>query len=578
MGASRFASAVAILMAAAASSLTAQAGQQTPPPPLNYLNQGPAWTPAARQNFYTQDQGSQMIPMAWLRAITTPDGKPFLFDQLQRYGYLPNPFATNGLPIGFTAAGPEGNQVAGMTCAACHTRNIEVNGTPYRVDGGPALSDFQAFLTDMVDGVGRVLASDAAFTPFAQTVLGGAPSQSDIDELKASVALWYLRENTLKQRAYGTPNMWGLGRLDAVSMIFNRLTGMDLGAPPSYLIPENIQPADAPVRYPFLWNAPKQDFTQWPGFASNGNNLLGLSRNLGEVYGVFGIYRPVKARWHLGGINFLSGNSANFEGLNALEEMIQKIGAPAWPWQVDPVLAAAGQKVWNKPSLNNQSCADCHAQKPGQFRSFSHGTWATPIVNVNTDTREWSILARTAKSGVLEGGQFLWFGKPIGKTDTSFGLLGFSVIGSIVQQYTTFASQAATDAKAKAATAKLPASLTELNGAFSQAVRNQAKPTNAYESRVLYGIWAAAPYLHNGSVPTLADLLKPSEARPASFKMGGNYDVGRVGLAADQPGNYVMTTTGCETISSGNSRCGHEFGTQFSDAEKTALLEYLKML
>ncbi|MGB8900889.1 MAG: hypothetical protein WCC90_17330, partial [Methylocella sp.] len=42
------------------------------------------------------------------------------------------------------------------------------------------------------------------------------------------------------------------------------------------------------TRYPFLWNAARQDKTQWPGFAKNGIDLLGLARNLGEVYGVFG--------------------------------------------------------------------------------------------------------------------------------------------------------------------------------------------------------------------------------------------------------------------------------------------------
>ncbi|MBE0762893.1 hypothetical protein IH729_24350, partial [Escherichia coli] len=46
---------------------------------------------------------------------------------------------------------------------------------------------------------------------------------------------------------------WGPARLDAVSMIFNRLTGLDIGTAPPYLIPDNIKAADAPVRYPFLW-------------------------------------------------------------------------------------------------------------------------------------------------------------------------------------------------------------------------------------------------------------------------------------------------------------------------------------
>jgi hypothetical protein len=100
-----------------------------------------------------------------------------------------------------------------------------------------------------------------------------------------------------------------------------------------------------------------------------------------------------------------------------------------------------------------------------------------------------------------------------------------------------------------------------------------------YESRVMQGIWAAAPYLHNGSVPTLADLLKPAAERPASFAVGPYYDTFKLGLAADQPGTtYVRVTTGCDDRNSGNSRCGHEFGTTLSPGDKRALLEYLKVL
>jgi hypothetical protein len=57
---------------------------------------------------------------------------------------------------------------------------------------------------------------------------------------------------------------WGPSRLDAVGMIFNRLTGLDIGTGPDRVIPDNIRGADAPVRYPFLWNSPTQDFTQGP--------------------------------------------------------------------------------------------------------------------------------------------------------------------------------------------------------------------------------------------------------------------------------------------------------------------------
>ena len=109
--------------------------------------------------------------------------------------------------------------------------------------------------------------------------------------LRRDVDAWYLPYHTIVTRSLPTSGL-GSARLDAVSMIFNRLTGLDLGPPPSFIIADNIQKADAPVRYPFLWNAPLQDKTQWPLFADNGNDILGLARNLGEVLGVFGNFEP----------------------------------------------------------------------------------------------------------------------------------------------------------------------------------------------------------------------------------------------------------------------------------------------
>ena len=95
----------------------------------------------------------------------------------------------------------------------------------------------------------------------------------------------------------------------------------------------------------------------------------------------------------------------------------------------------------------------------------------------------------------------------------------------------------------------------------------------------MQGIWATAPYLHNGSVPTLAELLKPASQRVKSFKIGPAYDTVNIGLAVEQTQfNFTLTTTDCSDLNSGRSNCGHEFGTSLSDAEKKALLEYLKTL
>lgn len=121
--------------------------------------------------------------------------------------------------------------------------------------------------------------------------------------------------------------------------------------------------------------------------------------------------------------------------------------------------------------------------------------------------------------------------------------------------------------------------LASLKGAFKKPADKTTTEPFKYESRVLEGIWATAPYLHNGSVPTLAELLKPAAERAASFKIGPAYDTANLGLAAEQTKfDYTLQTTDCSQRNSGNSRCGHEFGTTLSPADKKALLEYLKIL
>jgi hypothetical protein len=553
-----------------------------------------------------------MIPLAWLQALKQSNGQPFLADNLVRYGYLPNPANSNGLPVGFTASGPSGAQIAGMTCSACHTRQITAQGKTYRIDGGPAIVDFQSFLSDLDTAVGQVLASDAAFNPFASAVLQSAtPDADDVFTLRQDVDAWYLRFHTLVLRALPTP-AWGPARLDAVGMIFNRLTGLDLGPHPSYVIADNIKKADAPVRYPFLWNAPVQDKTQWPGFADNGSDILGLARNLGEVYGVFAVFEPKRDGLF---IDFLHNNSANFDGLGKLEDLVKQIGPPKWPWAIDAKLAAQGQAIFER-SNDDGGCKGCHAIAPGETRFPNIQTWQTLIQNVGTDTREYDVLAWTAKSGSLQGAFIPFATDPLKEEDLAFKILSTSVLGSIAEQ--ALSSGGAESASALVATpadegappapgaprlklAKLPPALRDLQGAFhvptTQApalqdfhVQGTAVPRPAvaaapppskgsYEARVMQGIWAAAPYLHNGSVPTLAELLKPAADRVKQFKVGSAYDTVNVGLAVEQTQfNNTMTTTDCSDLNSGNSRCGHEYGTHLSGQEKKALLEYLKTL
>lgn len=555
------------------------------PGSITYVDQGASWRQVDREAFYTQDQGSRVIPLAWIRALDGPNGQPFLADGLTRYGYLANPATDTGLPIGFTSSGPLGSQVMGMTCAACHTRDIEVEGQTYRIDGGPAISDFQAFLSDLDAAVAKVLATPAAFDAFATKILGAGATDAQKRALRGAVDIWYDRQHTLFTRSFPKEG-WGLGRLDAVSMIFNRLTGLDIGTGPNGIIADNIQTADAPVRYPFLWNAARQDFTQWPGFAENGNDLLGLVRNLGEVYGVFAAFSPQPDPHSIFKANFLVGNSANFDGLGLAEGLIKKIGAPRWPWSHDKQSADRGKRIFDLKTAAG-GCVECHGIAKGAMRFSLTPTWRTPLLDVGTDTREYAVLARTASTGVLMGTGIPF--KRLGPKARQFDILATSVVGSIAQNYWPFGrkltaseamSEAAADTFLKTSLSPIQASL--LNAYHLDAEVPAQGDTSGkfrYEARVLEGIWAAAPYLHNGSVPTLADLLKPASQRPVRFEVGRQYDKNAVGLAATQTGLHATRqTTGCDRVDSGNSRCGHEYGTSLTPKQKLDLIEYLKTL
>jgi mono/diheme cytochrome c family protein len=126
-----------------------------------------------------------------------------------------------------------------------------------------------------------------------------------------------------------------------------------------------------------------------------------------------------------------------------------------------------------------------------------------------------------------------------------------------------------------------------------------SKPYDGYVALQLDGLWLRGPYLHNGSVPTVRALLEPPACRPRSFYRG--YDVldrenlGFVALRCDEAGNPIddlpegceakPVAAGCvpelkgwrfDTREAGNSAAGHLWGTDLSDHDKEALVEYLK--
>jgi hypothetical protein len=561
-------------------------------PPLQYAKQG--WTAEDRQAFYTTSQGSHMMPYLWYKALRRLDvDEPFGGDQLARYGYLSNENPTSNperLPVGFVIDGDTSTGFFGMTCAACHTAQVEYKQKDgptqqLRIDGAPATADFQAFLMDLTAATRETLSNADRFGKFAHAVLGNRYSATRARDLKTDFADWVKQWGNFMDKSLPA-SPWGPGRLDAFGMIFNRVAAKDLG------IDANFKVADAPVSYPFLWNASRQDRTQWNGGVPNGLFLNALGRNSGEVLGVFAEFSPKKKKTdtHPPRIDY-SQNSIKFANLQTLEEKISILKPPPWPFDLNKDLVDKGRVLFAR------ECGSCHEEK-----RLLQGTWLTPVMPVGTDTRMFENAEKTSQAGILAGALSP---NPPGSTlsdpAATNDVLATTVVGALIDEAFippkflnpnngVWRAIRKDLADLYSDSERAPNLLSLLNSKVRDDLKSHVVsrlgqmfkvpgPRDAYESRVLHGIWATAPYLHNGSVPNLWELLTPPAQRKPSFMVGSKkYDPVNVGYVTDdspfKDGKLVVGTDAAP----GNSNAGHDFGTTLSDDDRWALIEYLKQL
>jgi hypothetical protein len=96
------------------------------------------------------------------------------------------------------------------------------------------------------------------------------------------------------------------------------------------------------------------------------------------------------------------------------------------------------------------------------------------------------------------------------------------------------------------------------------------RSTQKYWAASMHGVWARSPYLHNGSVRTMQELLTAPSARPSTFHRGSRmYDAVQMGYTDD--GAYLF-----DTRSPGNGNGGHDYGTSLTSDQKRDLIEFLK--
>ncbi len=609
-------------------------------------------------HFASQGTATVPIPYEWFLALEAPQAGPirslidigsdkavFIEDFIYRHGFIrggESAYNPDGLPIGLTKTPsiylPGIDRHAptmGFTCAACHTGQFTHNNTRYIVDGGPAVTDLGLFSRSIGAALGQTALSsnfnllNARFDRFAERVLGknnNVLTKSKLkDELQSTVTLLKKTSDIIKVTE-------GFTRNDALNRIGNQVFATDMERPANYSV------VNAPVTYPHIWTTSWFDWVQY-----DGSIMQPLIRNAGEALGVKA-YLDTRApdnqrfassinmanlhkmeQW-LSGTHPLTGESANpqFNGLKS----------PKWPASLpapDQKLADEGAKLYKN------HCAGCHLPSTDSAEFWSDKHWQ-PIryyandnellatdepylklkiikqQDIGTDPGQSQVLTsrRVNTTGLnldTEVCTIVTFSPGDGQPETtalkyvdlndsesaSYALSLGAVVERTNQQWF---SQNYTS----------PSARTEMQGGRPNCLQAGA----GYKARPLNGVWATAPYLHNGSVATLDDLLTPASKRPVFVELGSQeFDVKKVGVRQSaqveklnrqvvdgkekavgsyysDDGFFVL-----DTREAGNHNTGHSFegpadhddyarngviGPVFTEEQKSALIEYLKTL
>ncbi|MBA1379969.1 di-heme-cytochrome C peroxidase [Pseudomonas brassicacearum] len=559
----------------------------TPVEQVHYLDQ---WSATERQTYYFTPQGTQVkgLRYDWFTALELPFSQQRFAspEYLARFGFLVDPAqkATpdnpGNLPVGFTRHQNAGSseQYLDITCAACHTGELHFKGQAIRIDGGSAQHVLPSTVPTLRGGsFGQAMVASLAstyynpwkFERFARQVLGKDYDARHEELRKAfKVSLdTFLRTawNDTHRGLY--PTQEGPGRTDAFGRIANASFGDAISA-------ENYRVANAPVDYPQLWEIWTFDWVQW-----NGSAQQPMARNVGEALGVGATLNFFDAQGKPLQGEARYPSSVRVRDLNKIEETLQLLKPPAWPeallGSIDKPLAAKGR------ALFAENCAGCHVPKvvQGPDRPVQQ-LHMLPVQVIGTDPGT----ANNIADHRFNLTSLQWDPAELAKLDVQLhptpteplDLSQVSVAKGLAYVTAFVENRAYRDAGVT------PVERPALDG-FGLPIG--VRELRAYKARPLAGVWATPPFLHNGSVPTIYQLLSPQDERATTFYKGTfEYDPRHLGYRTEAFANGFLF----DTKITGNHNSGHEFrsgergngviGRLLQPQERWALLEYLKVL
>lgn len=540
-----------------------------------YLEQN--WDHETRLEWWYTSQGSRVLPYDWFLALERPGSEELVRskENLERYRFIAWPadpkWNPDGLPIGLVVDkdGETGKRYFGFNCATCHTGKIVYNSKEYVVEGAPAHHDFDRFVTEINTAMKMTLEDGIIFSRFAERVLGKNAQSSEVDALKKALANKSAQLN-IRVKTNRPPHPNGYARLDAYGNIFNEGSVFAINEP------SNARPSDAPVSFPVVWDTPQHDVVQWNGSAVNAG-IGPYTRNVGEVVGVFGDLRVKKVE-SLGKKKLRYLSHINIKNLERLEEILISLWSPVWPEGMLPAIDRS-KAVRGKQHFD-ESCSGCHQPINRKDPNRKITAKLIPVDKIGTDpTTAMDVSTRVGKTGILEGQMMI----PITKYTPSLGLIdtfgaeapiakivGHGVIGVIREEigFIKLVKGLPDYIKAAKKNVLFPNCDPKKDG------EKCFRPPR-YKARPLNGIWSSAPFLHNGSVPNLWELLQKPDQRVDTFYVGSwVIDPKKVGFVTDN----APDTSLFDASLPANSNLGHSYGTNLGDEEKWELIEYIKTL
>jgi len=538
------------------------------PDNIIFLSQN--WTEEDREFFYFTDQGSRLIPYDIFLNLEQAETQELFRSpaHMLGLGFIPGLKSDNNpdaLPVGFSRNGDH----MGPTCAACHTQQLKYADKIIRIDGGQAMADLPALLAGIVDALEKTLEDVDKFQRFQKRLLGADASEKDLKALKRSLQNIYSKRKDYNRRNHSDVP-YGFSRLDAFGAILNK--GLYLSG-----VKDNFNSPDAPTSYPYIWDTPQHDYVEWNGSQTN-SSLGALARNVGEVIGVYGEVIP-ETNELLGYFDLGYESSVEAGNLRALEKVVAKLQSPLWP-ELFPAIDIA--KVKDGRELYIEHCSQCHLDIERSDPERKIKVRMSSLSKIKTDPlMAENTVELQGKSGIFEGKKrFYTVGALLEKEAPALFIVN-NVMGGVLKNNFIQVLLAKNDAKTLGHPDEIhPPKY--LDGEIVERGKEVSTETLlAYKARPLNGIWATAPYLHNGSVPNLYELLLPARQRSKEFYIGTlEYDPEKVGYVNQQSENAFVFDTSLK----GNSNAGHEYGRgeygnePFTEDEVHALLEYMKTL